>query len=316
MTNKRDHGGGLDAAMAQFGGTRDHWLDLSTGINPIPYPIGDIPMDSWTRLPDQDGDNTLINAARKFWHVPNGANILASSGVSQIIAMLPQIASGANFQIAKPTYNEHEAAFVHAGFTLNNSAPVKIYVHPNNPDGKTHVIDDNTLKNADLIIIDESFCDICPSESLVKFATRPNVIILKGLGKFWGLAGLRLGFAIGHPANIQKLRNLIGPWAVSGPAQYIGARALDDTDWITKTRKRLQTDAFRLDKIAIASGLGIIGGTDLFRLYKTNDAVSFQKHLAQNYIWSRIFPYSSEWIRLGLPGQPDHWAQIESALGA
>ncbi|PIB23189.1 threonine-phosphate decarboxylase [Amylibacter kogurei] len=316
MTNKRDHGGGLDAAMAQFGGARDQWLDLSTGINPNPYPFGDIPMDCWTRLPDQSGDQALINAARKFWNIPKDADILASSGVSQIIAMLPQIVNGSNFHISKPTYNEHEAAFVHAGFSLQRSARNKVYVHPNNPDGVLHDINDQVLDSSDMIIIDESFCDVCADESLIKYASHPNVIILKGLGKFWGLAGLRLGFAIGHPDNIQKLRNLIGPWAVSGPAQFIGARALSDPNWAESTRYQLHNDAMRLDEIATQAGLAIIGGTDLFRLYKTKNAASFQKHLAQNYIWSRIFPYSNEWIRLGLPGQPNHWAQLNSAIGA
>jgi cobalamin biosynthetic protein CobC len=182
-------------------------------------------------------------------------------------------------------------------------------VHPNNPDGRLWQARDC----ADLTIIDESFCDVTPNDSLMDQATQPGRIILKSFGKFWGLAGLRLGFAIGDPALIALLAQGMGPWAVSGPALAIGTRALSDDLWAGATRARLAHDAARLDALM---GLPIVGGTTLFRLYDTPDATALQTHLARAQIWTRRFPYSDRWLRLGLPGTPQGWHRLETAMGA
>ena len=136
---------------------------------------------------------------------------------------------------------------------------------------------------------------------------------MKSFGKFWGLAGLRLGFAIGDPALIAKLSDLLGPWQISGPALNIGAEALADPQWADETRSRLTQDAARLDQLLTSKGAELIGGTTLFRLYKVRHAKAAQHQLAQNHVWSRTFPYASDWLRLGLPA-PDRWAQLEGAL--
>jgi cobalamin biosynthetic protein CobC len=140
-------------------------------------------------------------------------------------------------------------------------------------------------------------------------------VVLKGLGKFWGLAGVRLGFAIGRPETLAPLRDRLGPWAVSGPALVIGAAALDDPGWADTTRARLTADAGRLDALMAAAGARTEGGTPLFRLYSVEDAVRWQTRLAEARIWTRIFPYSATWIRLGLPGTEADWARLAAALG-
>jgi len=307
----RDHGGGLDAAAARFGGTRGDWLDLSTGINPVPYPLPAFTVDDWAALPDTRAQDDLIRAARRFWQVPEGAAILAAPGASAIIARIPSLAPVGDVQITTPTYNEHAAAFAAQGWTVQSGAgAARVLVHPNNPDGRIWTQDDAT---APLTIIDESFCDILPDQSLVHLAERPGVIVLKSFGKFWGLAGLRLGFAIGRPDLIARLTDLTGPWAVSGPALRVGAEALSDHGWATETRARLARDAARLDGLMTKAGTELTGGTDLFRLYRVTDAAALQDRLARAHVWSRIFPYSTELLRLGLPA-PDRWAQLEEAL--
>jgi cobalamin biosynthetic protein CobC len=145
-------------------------------------------------------------------------------------------------------------------------------------------------------------------------AERPGVIVLKSFGKFWGLAGLRLGFAIARPETIDRLAEMIGPWAVSGPGLVTGAAALRDRDWAETTRARLARDADRLDSLMTRAGARVAGGTTLFRLYDVDEAAAWQDRLAQHHIWSRIFPYSDRWLRLGLPGPDAHWAQLEEAL--
>ncbi|MFY0616491.1 threonine-phosphate decarboxylase [Shimia sp.] len=307
----RDHGGGLDAAIATWGGTRAHWLDLSTGINPVPYPLIDLPPDAWTALPDKGAQSALIAAARAFWHVPDGAAVLAAPGASALIARIPALVPPGRVEIPTPTYNEHAASFVAQGWTLTNeAADARVLVHPNNPTGQIWSAADLT---APLTVIDESFCDICPTHSLIAEATKQGRIVLKSFGKFWGLAGARLGFAIGDPELMARLADFIGPWAVSGPALSLGTAALQDHVWADSTRRRLADDAARLDDMMRVKGAEIAGGTDLFRLYHVDDAAQWQQRLAQNHVWSRIFPYSKTYLRLGLPA-PDRWAQLEAAL--
>ncbi|WP_420861475.1 threonine-phosphate decarboxylase [Algirhabdus cladophorae] len=318
MSLRRDHGGGLDAAIAKYGGTRPDWLDLSTGINPVPYPTGEIDLNDWTALPDQAAQTALIDAARSFWNVPEDAAIVAAPGASALIARMPDLTGQTSAYIPQPTYNEHAAAFHARNPQMDQSDkthPVRIFVHPNNPDGAVLDADDFTQGGkSSFTIIDESFCDICPELSHIDHAARPKTIILKSFGKFWGLAGVRLGFAIGATDTLlPKLPDLLGPWAVAGPALTIGARALNDHNWANQTRQRLREDAETLDGLMAQKGVQCLGGTDLFRLYDVDDATAWQDRLAQNKVWSRIFPYSRTWLRLGLP-HPNRWDQLKAAL--
>ncbi|MFV0245325.1 MAG: threonine-phosphate decarboxylase CobD [Qingshengfaniella sp.] len=316
----RDHGGGIDAALLRFGGARADWLDLSTGINPRPYPCGALPGAAWTALPDQGATARLRLAARQAWSVPAGAAVLPAPGASALIARLPALAAPGHATIPGPTYNEHAAAFAtngwqitdQAGFSFSQTAAdALVVVHPNNPDGRLWRAGD--LPATGLTVIDESFCDIAPETSLIALAAQPGVIVLKSFGKFWGLAGLRLGFAIGDPDLLARLAAMLGPWPVSGPALEIGTRALSDSGWATQTRRRLTTDAARLDRLAAHRGLRLLGGTPLFRLYDCEAGVVHDR-LARAHILTRTFPYNPRWLRLGLPDGQTQWQRLETAL--
>lgn len=304
----RDHGGNLDAAIAQYGGTRSDWIDLSTGINPVPYPVGDISAHSWGTLPDKSAMTALISAARKFWNVPDRAAILPANGASALIRRMPEIAGSA--YIPTPTYNEHAAAFGSAD-TSNPMAPVHIYVHPNNPDGRLWPSD--AIGGRPMTVIDESFCDVTPDLSHMNRAGEDGIVILKSFGKFWGLAGLRLGFMIGTPILIARMAELLEPWSVNGPALEIGTRALNDPEWAEQTRHRLSEHAAYMDQIFTAKGATIAGGTSLFRLYRVDSAAQWQDRLARGHVWTRIFPYADDWIRVGLPA-PHQWDQLKAAV--
>jgi cobalamin biosynthetic protein CobC len=291
-----DHGGGVDEAIRLWGGRRADWLDLSTGINPEPYPYQGLTHGDWTDLPDRGAFLDLEEGARQFWQIPDTADVLAVNGLSAAIAILPYILHGRSFLIREPTYNEYGHAFRGAGWSTGND--VTIVVHPNNPDGVLHP-DIGAVTG--VRIIDESFCDTMPAQSLMHLAGEKGVLILKSFGKFWGLAGLRLGFVAGYPDLIAKLAAALGPWPVSGPALRIGAAALSDADWAARTRARLQKDADRLDSIVTGWGGTLAGGTPLFRLFEVDDAKAWHDNFARKKILTRIFPYSKTWIRLGLP---------------
>ncbi|WP_460272663.1 threonine-phosphate decarboxylase [Celeribacter sp. ULVN23_4] len=317
MSHRRDHGGGLDAAVARWGGEKSDWIDLSTGINPEPYPIGELSESGWNALPDAAAQDALIQAARSFWDVPHGAAILAAPGASSLIARLPALWPKGKVEIQPPTYNEHAGAFEAQGWEVMTSDParkadVQVAVHPNNPDGRLWRDEAFT---APFTIIDESFGDVVPEESHIARVREERTIVLKSFGKFWGLAGVRLGFAIGAPELIDRLATLIGPWAVSGPALEIGTAALSDPEWAMRTRIKLAQDSARLDNLMENKGAKLVGGTTLFRLYDVGDAHAVQARLSEARIWSRIFPYSKRWLRLGLPPS-DRWTQLEAAVEA
>lgn len=311
--NSRAHGGGVDAASGKYGGTRADWIDLSTGINPVAYPLGDISADAWTALPDRAAQSALIEAARRNWNIPARAAVLATPGASAPIAMIPRLRPASRVHIAAPTYNEHAASFTATGWTTTtqvHGADAQVIVHPNNPDGRVFTITD---LHAPLRIIDESFCDVMSAASLVSQSATPGTLVLKSFGKFWGLAGLRLGFVVGDPELVDQLASMLGPWPVAGPALQIGTRALNDHRWADETRQRLATDASRLDTLVASAGAKPLGGTTLFRLFDVADASDWQDRLARHHIWSRVFPYNSRWLRLGLPA-PDQWDRLVAAL--
>lgn len=326
------HGGDLDVAIARFGGTRADWLDLSTGINPVPYPVGPLDDRVWRALPDAAAIAALEDAARRFWQVPDGAEVIAAPGASAIIARLPDVLAGVlppggSVYISQPTYNEWARAFPGSTDTRSPRTSAEIHVHPNNPDGRLFPRDG--IGRSPITIVDESFCDPRPDLSMVGEVLRDGVMVVKSFGKFWGLAGLRLGFLIARPEAMgqaapvvridgvkgRDLRRLLGPWPVSGPAVEIGTRALGDTAWAEATRARISADRTRLDDLVIdRTWASLVGGTPLFRTYKVEDAAALRDQLARHRIWTRIFPYAPRWIRFGLPGTEADWARLEAAL--
>ncbi|MDA7428007.1 threonine-phosphate decarboxylase CobD [Primorskyibacter aestuariivivens] len=327
MTQKpqttRDHGGNLDAAIAAFGGSRMDWIDLSTGINPLPYPVPEIPPHAWSTLPTNDAVKALEDAASRAYGTT--AEIVALAGAQAAIQLVPRIGNGRDARVLGPTYNEHAAALTAQGWDVTTvdrfealrGAALAVVVNPNNPDGQCWAPGALTeLAGAvDLLVVDESFADPCSDLSLApKLSDHRNILVLRSFGKFYGLAGLRLGFALGSRAHIDRIRTLAGPWAVNGPAIVTGCAALEDRDWTQATRARLTRDAARLDALATRAGWSLVGGTPLFRTYETGDATAAQTHLARHHIWSRIFPYSRTWLRLGLAGPETDWLRLDRAL--
>lgn len=318
----RDHGGNIDQAIGRFGGAADDWIDLSTGINRMPYPVPAIPDAAWRHLPTESARQVLIAAARTAYDTP--AAILPVAGAQAAIQMIPRLGRPGRARVLAPTYNEHAASLTAAGWTVETvsdaaeitGADLGVIVNPNNPDGRT-ARPDKLLALADRVgrlVVDESFADMTPDLSLAREAVRPGLLILRSFGKFYGLAGLRLGFILGHEGDMAGLAAMAGPWPVSGAAIEIGRLALADRDWAAATTARLRADAARMDRLATGAGWTLVGGTGLFRLYHTPDAAAAQDRLAGAHIWSRIFPGSAHWLRLGLPGPQAEWARLEKAL--
>ena len=319
----REHGGNLDLALQRFGGRAEDWIDLSTGINRQPYPVGEVASRHWSALPSRSDIESLHQAARHAYGTK--APILAMSGAQAAIQLLPGLASSRGLaRILAPTYNEYAAVLAAAAWDVTEvfdldalaGADLAVVVNPNNPDGRRHDPNDllALLPRVGRLVIDESFADAIPGLSLAPEAGRPGLLVLRSFGKFYGLAGLRLGFAIGSEADVAALATMVGPWPISGAAIEIGRRALLDRDWANATSMRLAKDALRLDGEVRSQGWMLVGGTQLFRLYETGEARGAQERLARAQIWSRVFEQKRGWLRLGLPGNEMEWERLAASL--
>ena len=319
---RRDHGGDLDAAIASFGGRPDEWIDLSTGINRIPYSVPELASSVWQRLPTHSDFERLNQATRRAY--ATDAAVLPVAGAQSAIQLIPRLVPHGRAAILGPTYNEHRASLAAQGWSVSEverlnelaGADLAIVVNPNNPDGRLHAKEAllDLATRVGRLVVDESFIDATPELSLAPLARDGRLIVLRSFGKFYGLAGARLGFVIGGGEDVARLAELAGPWNVSGAAIEIGRIALADTIWAAQTTARLQSDVRRMDKLAAQAGLELVGGTALFRLYDCADASAVQTRLARSRVWSRIFPWSKGGVRLGLPGPEGEWRQLEAAL--
>ncbi len=288
----------------------------------MPYPLPALSPEAWTALPTHAVTARLLTAAGAAYQ--SQAPILAVAGAQTAIQLIPRLSVPARARILVPTYNEHGAALRSAGWQVDEvttlaaleGADLAVVVNPNNPDGRSHAREDLLRLSARVgrLVVDESFADLQPDLSLASEAARGSLIVLRSFGKFYGLAGLRLGFILGSETDIATLTEMAGPWPVSGPAIAVGTAALSDRAWAEATMARLRTDAARLDALALSAGWKSVGGTALFRLYDTPDAAAARDKLARHQIWTRMFPYSDRWLRLGLPGQPAEWDRLAAAL--
>ncbi|HMO07794.1 MAG TPA: threonine-phosphate decarboxylase CobD [Paracoccaceae bacterium] len=318
----RDHGGNLDEAMARFGA--GDWIDLSTGINRRPWPVPALSEGAWRNLPTKASQAGLLAQAAASWGAAAAATGVALGGAQAAIQLAPRLRPSGRAAVLGPTYNEHAACLTAEGWQVSTvtdlagmvGADLAIIVNPNNPDGR-HFTPETLLAlvgRVGLLVVDESFGDVTPDLSLLPHAGRPGLLVLRSFGKFYGLAGVRLGFAFGTEADIAALSRMSGPWPVSGPAIEIGTLALADTAWAKAMRTQLAADAARVDALALRAGWRLVGGSDLFRLYDTGNAVAAQEALALHKIWSRIFPWSDKLLRLGLPGTEQEAERLEAAL--
>ncbi|WP_265501316.1 threonine-phosphate decarboxylase CobD [Paracoccus beibuensis] len=318
----RDHGGNADVARSQYGG--DDWIDLSTGINRRPWPVPALPDSVWRDLPTAEIQAQATKAAAA-WFGCRPEQVLPMAGASAAIQLLPRLGARGRAAVLSPSYNEHTASLSAAGWQVGpatdtaamEGADLAVVVNPNNPDGREWSPDAlaRLATGVGRLIVDESFADPRPDLSLAP-ALPANAVVLRSFGKFWGLAGLRLGFVIGAPDLLEELREAAGPWSVNGPALAIATAAMADRSWADDTVGYHSEASLRLDMLAAGAGWACVGGTHLFRLYETPDARAAQDRLARARIWTRRFPYSDRWLRLGIPGNRTEWDRLAAALHA
>ncbi|CAN7331247.1 threonine-phosphate decarboxylase CobD [Phenylobacterium sp. LjRoot219] len=310
------HGGRLAAARAAFPAAPQPWLDLSTGINPRPYPAPAASQAARARLPDPEALLALEAAAARAFDAP-AERVTAVPGSEAAIRLLPDVLGVRRVAVAADTYGGHAEAWRAAGAEILDQpqrADAWVVVNPNNPDGRT-VASDELVASASRrwTIVDEAFVETDPQLSVAARAGDGRLIVLRSFGKFYGLAGLRLGFVVADDRVTAGLRARLGDWPLSADALAAGQAAYPDTAWAERTRRRLGRDAARLDRLLVRAGLTPVGGTSLFRLVRAPDARATFLRLARAGILCRPFD-DSQLLRFGLPGRPADWARLAAAL--
>nr|WP_295383376.1 threonine-phosphate decarboxylase CobD [Pseudoxanthomonas sp.] len=321
-----EHGGRLLRAARQYGIPADQWLDLSTGVSPFPWPVPALPASAWHRLPEDD--DGLIDIARAYYRAPA---LLPVAGSQAAIQALPQLRAASRVGVIAPGYAEHAHAWRQAGHAVETLPAealraaverfdVIVLIHPNNPGGERFTMEHLLALHADLsrrggwLIVDEAFIDVEPEASLCAESGREGLVVLRSVGKFFGMAGARAGFVCAAPPLLDRLRERLGPWTLSGPSRHALRLALADADWQSMARARLRTAGERLAGTLHGAGLAPAGGCALFQWCRFPAARGLHEALARRAILTRLFEAPSS-LRFGLPADESGFERLRLALG-
>lgn len=322
------HGGDLGAARALFPNAPEPIVDLSTGVNPHPYPIAAAASEDFAHLPEPERLAGLVSAAAAFYGAPSAEHVVAAPGGQILMALIADLWPKGDAAILGPTYAEHARVTALAGHDVEivytagrlGAARLAIVVNPNNPDGRLLTrasllaIAERQKAHGGLLVVDEAFMDPGPGESVGGDVESANIVVLRSFGKFFGLAGLRLSFALMGWELASRFRARLGPWPVSGPALAIGTAALSDRAWIESARQDLRVSSGRLGAFLRGGGLEIVGRTALFCLVRRPDAQGVFRRFGEAGIFVRRFDEDRQLLRVGLPGTEMEWKRLEDAL--
>ncbi|MGY1449255.1 threonine-phosphate decarboxylase CobD [Pseudomonas chlororaphis] len=322
-----EHGGRLRKAAEQYGIAEADWLDLSSGLAPWPWPIPEIGMRAWARLPETD--DGLEQAARDYY---GAAHVLPVPGSQAAIQLLPRLRRAGKVGVLSPCYAEHAEAWRRSGYIVRevleqevdfflDSLDVLVVVNPNNPTGLSltpeRLLDWHArlAQRGGWLVVDEAFMDNTPQLSLAAQADQVGLIVLRSFGKFFGLAGVRLGFVLAELKLLKLLAEQVGPWAVSGPTRVLGQVCLRDREGHGRQRLRSEAASLRLAQLLERHGLNPQGGCALFQWLITDRAELLHEFMARRGILLRLFTHNSS-LRFGLPADEADWSRLEQAFVA
>lgn len=322
-----EHGGRLRKAALDYGIAEADWLDLSSGLAPWPFAVPQIPLRAWARLPETD--DGLEQAACDYY---GASQVLPVAGSQMAIQLLPRLRRAGKVGVLSPCYAEHAEAWRRSGYIVRevleqevefflDSLDVLVVVNPNNPTGLSltpaRLLDWHArlAQRGGWLVVDEAFMDNTPQLSLASHTHQVGLIVLRSFGKFFGLAGVRLGFVLAERKLLRLLAEQVGPWAVSGPTRVLGQTCLQDTEAHTRQRIRSDEASERLALLLERYGFKPHGGCALFQWLITEQAQALHEFMARRGILLRIFTHNSS-LRFGLPANAAEEARLEQALQA
>ncbi|HCS46276.1 MAG TPA: threonine-phosphate decarboxylase [Pseudomonas sp.] len=322
-----EHGGRLRKAALAYDIAEADWLDLSSGLAPWPFPVPDIPLRAWARLPE--ADDGLEQAACDYY---GAVQVLPVAGSQMAIQLLPRLRRAGKVGVLSPCYAEHAEAWRRSGYIVRevleqevdfflDNLDVLVVVNPNNPTGlsltPSRLLDWHAklARRGGWLVVDEAFMDNTPQLSLAPFAGQVGLIVLRSFGKFFGLAGVRLGFVLAERKMLKLLAEQVGPWVVSGPTRIVGQACLLDTEGHARQRQRTEAASERLARLLAQHGFEPHGGCALFQWLITECAEALHEFMARRGILLRLFAHNSS-LRFGLPADEADWTRLAQAFEA
>ncbi|WP_103311113.1 MULTISPECIES: threonine-phosphate decarboxylase CobD [unclassified Pseudomonas] len=322
-----EHGGRLRNAARQYGIAEADWLDLSSGLAPWPFDVPAIPPRAWARLPETD--DGLEQAACDYY---GALDVLPVAGSQMAIQLLPRLRRSGKVGVLSPCYAEHAEAWRRSGYIVRevleaevdfflDSLDVLVVVNPNNPTGLSlapeRLLDWHArlAQRGGWLVVDEAFMDVTPALSLAAYTHLVGLIVLRSFGKFFGLAGVRLGFVLAERRLLKLLAEQVGPWAVSGPTRVLGQACLLDSDAHAAQRQRCEATSQRLALLLERHGFKPQGGCGLFQWLITEHAQGLHDFMAHRGILLRLFVNTSS-LRFGLPADDSEFLRLEQAFEA
>ncbi len=324
---KIEHGGNLEKAIKIYGGERSEWIDISTGISPFSAPIPELSLESWQRLPEPSSLSELAHIAQRYYGASQ--KCVVTSGSQFVINHLPDLLEG-DVGIVEPTYGEYAGAFARQNRDFRSISSIDdigdvqsiILANPNNPTGRVFSQKELFDLAAKLsacsgyLIVDEAFCDVSDQTSMLAGNSIDNLIVLRSFGKFFGLAGARIGFVFAQDEILDQIEQLQGPWAVSGPSMAVAKHVLTSNHIRQDLLKKITTRHSDMLNMLKDTGLEIIGGTKLFMLVGDDNAIDLHEHLLKHKILTRKFDYQSKWLRLGLTRNQEEDGRLKDAISS
>ena len=307
------HGGNLRELASKIGSGEADICDFSANVNPLGPPdwlraVVSRAVDVLANYPDPNCEKLVKTIANRY-NIAEG-EILVANGSAEIINAIPRALNLKHAIIPVPAYGDYYQACKIAGLSVEKldmttsqdltldlnalgdcvkGGELVFIVNPNNPTGLS--LDTNKLRafikkhNDTIFIIDEAFIDFLKdSESLI--IDRPaNVIVLRSMTKFYAIAGVRLGFAVGPEGLIEQVRKQITPWSVNAFAQEIGVRAIEDSQYAAKTIETVSCNRQWLyEELLKIPGLYVYPGQANFLLVRISSALINAPVLAERLL--------------------------------
>lgn len=317
------HGGCLNRAVKDFAIARENWLDLSTGINPQSYSLSSPPESIWRSLPEDD--DGLVATAQKYYDC---RQLIMTPGSQWSIGKIPSwcraLGNHKNTVLLPYLgYQEHRHAWQKSGFDCVyyidepteqqlSTCSAMVVINPNNPSGnkvnKTQLLQwHNRLSETGAwLIVDEAFIDAETSQSMAGDAGVTGLIVLRSLGKFFGLAGVRVGALLAWQSLLELALSELEPWSIANPSRWAAEKALQDIQWQDSMRAQLTLQSQKLSDLLHRTFSQSIGGCALFQTVWLNNAEVIYQQLAREGILVRLLSeYKTPGLRFGLPADND-----------
>lgn len=291
MAPVHEHGGNIFAVARNLGIAPERIIDFSASINPLGMAPGvrealSASFDRLLHYPDKGGGE--LKQALAAYHGIDAAEIAVANGSTELIHLLPHVFGGRRALIVAPAFAEYALALDRSGWQINylTLSPIDNFAlrpdqlrerladgcdmlflcNPGNPAGNLlslrEVAQIITLcrESGTFLVLDEAFIDFCEEESAKKLIlSNPRAVLLRSMTKFFGIPGLRLGYAIAAAGTVAVIAGAQNPWSVNTAAQVAGVASLAAPDYRRRTRAYVDAERERL-----AAALSALGGLKVF----------------------------------------------------